>query len=135
MPTPLIGLPEPPIRIALGAQPPLAGRAARNAARIRWTPPSQIDELILPLSALPNARLNEEVGERLRQIAPVRRCLCVITDHGCAGLDTLAPRLHGTLPAELLELYAALIFERDPLLACAAREGRALLGTIEEYCA
>lgn len=83
---------------------------------------------------MPAVRLNAEVGARLRQIAPVERCLCVIIDHGCAGLDAIAPRMHGTLSPELQRLYAALIFERDPLLARAAQDWRPLTGSIEEHC-
>ncbi|HYA60308.1 MAG TPA: hypothetical protein VED85_08110, partial [Burkholderiaceae bacterium] len=73
-----------------------------------------IDESMFPLRAIPAVRLNAEIGERLRQIAPIERCLCVLIDHGCAGLEAIAPRMHGTLSAELQHLYAALIFERDP---------------------
>jgi len=65
----------------------------------------------------------------------MQRYLCVFIDHGCAGLEALAPRLLGTLPAELQKLYATLIFERDPLFARAARQGRPLLGSIDEHCA
>jgi hypothetical protein len=95
----------------------------------------RIDELMFPLRAVPDGRLNAEVGQRLRQIAPIEQCLCVLVDRGCAGLDALAPRLHGNLPAELQRLYVALIFERDPLLARAAQDWGPLVGTIEEHCA
>jgi len=121
-----------------GEEPPL-GRGLRDA-NFGPTRPGcdlrpHIDELMLPLRAMPIAHLNAELGERLRQIAPpVQRYLCVLTDHGCAGLDALAPRLLGTLPAESQRLYASLIFERDPLLARAALEWRPLVGTIEEHC-
>ena len=94
-----------------------------------------IDESMFPLRAIPAVRLNAEIGERLRQIAPIERCLCVLIDHGCAGLEAIAPRMHGTLSAELQHLYAALIFERDPLLARAAQDWRPLTGTIKEHCA
>jgi len=93
-----------------------------------------IDESMSPLRAIPAVRLNAEIGERLRQIARIERCLCVLIDHGCAGLDAIAPRMHGTLSADLQRVYAALIFERDPLLARAAQDWRPLTGTIEEHC-
>ncbi|SPE31756.1 hypothetical protein SBBP1_590020 [Burkholderiales bacterium] len=94
----------------------------------------QIDEWILPLRAVAAARLDAELGARLRRIAPMEHCLCVLIDHDCAGLDAMAPRLHGTMAPELQRLYATLIAERDPLLACAGQEWRALAGTIEEHC-
>ncbi len=117
---------------ALAATLTCASAAQRSqvvcALRIR------ADELILPLRAVPALRLDAEIGERLRQIAPAEQCLCVLIDHGCAGLDAIGPRLHGTLSAELQRLYAALIFERDPLLAHAAQDWRPLTGTIKEHC-
>jgi DNA-binding CsgD family transcriptional regulator len=94
----------------------------------------RIDELIVPLRAVPEVRLNAEVGERLRQVAPIEQCLCVLVDRGCAGLDAIGPRLHGNLPAELQRLYLALIFERDPLLARAAQDWGPLIGTVEQHC-
>lgn len=120
--------------------PAWAHDAALPQPRVQGTSPAlalgpQIDELMLPLRFVGHERLNAEVGDRLRQIAPMHWSLCVLADHGCAGLDAIAPRLHGSLPAELQRLYAALLLEHDPLLACAAREWRALAGTIEEHCA
>jgi hypothetical protein len=95
----------------------------------------KIDEWILPLRSVGQTRLDVEIGERLRRVAPLQLCLCVLTDHGCAGLEALAPRLHGTLPADLRRLYASLIVERDPLLTRATQEWCTLMGSIEEHCA
>ena len=95
----------------------------------------KIDEWILPLRAIGAARLDSELGDRLRRIAPLQQCLCVLTDHGCAGLEALAPRLHGSMQADLQRLYASLIVERDPLLTRATQEWCTLLGSIEEHCA
>jgi hypothetical protein len=97
-------------------------------------PRQQIDEWILPLRAVDATRLDAELGARLRRIAPIAQCLCVLSDHDCAGLDALAPRLHGCMAPELRRLYAALIAERDPLLAHAGQQWCALTGTIEEHC-
>lgn len=94
----------------------------------------QIDDWIMPLRAIGSSRVDAEIGARLYRIAPVQQSLCVLTDHGCAGLDALPPRLHGNLPADLLRLYATLIVERDPLLLRVGQEWRALTGTIEEHC-
>jgi len=94
----------------------------------------QIDDWIMPLRAIGTARVDAELGARLHRIAPLQLSLCVLTDHGCAGLDALPPRLHGTLPADLQRLYATLIVERDPLLLRVGLEWRALTGTIEEHC-
>jgi len=139
MPVPRIASPAAPAaRHAAQEQAAIAGPLMRSSSA---KPPEprcpqrlRIDELMLPLRAIPVVRLNAEVGERLRQIAPIERCLCVLCDHGCAGLDALAPRLHGTVSAELQRLYTALIFERDPLLARAAQDWSPLTGTIEEHC-
>jgi len=103
---------------------------AANARRAR----AQIDELIWPLRAAACANLDAEMGDRLEQVAPMHWCLIVMADCGCAGLEAMAPRLHGSLSPALQRLYASLIFERDPLLARATREWRPLAGTIEEHC-
>lgn len=97
-------------------------------------PRQRIDELILPLRTVPPSRLDAELGERLRQIAPMQSCLCVLLDHGCCGLDAMPPRLHGTMTPELQRLYATLIVERDPLLLRAGQEWQAVTGTIDEHC-
>jgi|GEM_PF-2455039 len=110
---------------------PAGAEAQAWAAALR----QQIDESMLPLRSVAAARLDLEMGERLRRIAPVQQCLCVLTDHGCAGLEALPPRLHGTLPADLQRVYASLIVERDPLLARAGQEWRTLTGTIDEHSA
>ncbi len=94
----------------------------------------QIDDWLLPLRAIAAARIDSEIGERLRRIAPLQQCLYVLSDHGCAGLEPMPPRLHGTLPAELQRLYATLIFERDPLLSRVGLEWRAVTGTVDEHC-
>ena len=110
------------------AQPAQAD-AACDALRQR------IDDWIQPLRTVVTGRLDIEMGERLHRIAPLHRCLCVLVDQGCAGLESLAPRLHGTLEAELQRVYANLIVERDPLLARATQEWCTLMGSIEEHCA
>jgi hypothetical protein len=94
----------------------------------------QIDDWILPLRSVGAGRVDAEIGDRLRRIAPMHQCLFVLTDHGCAGLEAMPPRLHGTLPLELQKLYATLIVERDPLLLRVGLEWRALTGTIDEHC-
>jgi hypothetical protein len=94
----------------------------------------QIDDWILPLRTMGLARVDAEIGDRLQRIAPLHQCLIVLTDHGCAGLEALPPRLHGTMPVDLQKLYAALIVERDPLLLRVGLEWRALTGTIDEHC-
>lgn len=116
--------------------PAAAGRVAPAAAEgLGSAQRQQIDESIAALRTVSASRLDAEVGERLRRIAPVQLCLCILADHGCAGLDPMPPRLHGSVPAELRRIYATLIVERDPLLARAGQEWRALCGTIEEHCA
>jgi hypothetical protein len=118
-----------------------AGMAAAASERREAAPDAagvlrqRIDEWIQPLRTVGAARLDAELGERLRRIAPVQQCLCVLTDHGCAGLEALAPRLHGSLDADLRRAYASLIVERDPLLARVTQEWCPLVGTIEEHCA
>jgi hypothetical protein len=107
-----------------------AAEPGRLGAELR----QQIDDWILPLRGVGAARLDAEIGERLRRIVPMQQCLCVLTDHGCSGLEALGPRLHGTMPADLQRLYATLIVDRDPLLSRAGQEWRALTGTIDEHC-
>jgi hypothetical protein len=107
----------------------------RETGRHDYLRGEQIDDWILPLRAIGAARLNVELGERMQRVVPMQQCLCVLLDHGCAGLDALAPRLHGSMPAELQRLYATLIVGRDPLLLRAGQEWRALIGTIDEHCA
>jgi hypothetical protein len=109
--------------------------AARGALVLGALLPQTIDDWILPLRAVGPAHLDSELAEGLRRIAPLHQCLCVFTDHGCAGLESLAPRLHGSMRADLQRLYARLIVERDPLLLRATQEWCTLLGTIEEHCA
>jgi hypothetical protein len=111
----------------------------RTPAAAEDGPPScglrqQIDDWILPLRSVGAARVDAEIGDRLQRIAPMHQCLVVLTDHGCAGLESMPPRLHGTVPAELQKLYATLIVERDPLLLRVGLEWRALAGTIAEHC-
>jgi len=119
-------------------QPSADGNALRVCAdgpdRFGAALRQQIDEWIPPLGAIRASHLDAELGERLRRIAPMQQCLCVLADHGCAGLDAIAPRLHGTLPQDLQRLYATLIVGRDPLLTRAAQEWRTLIGTIDEHC-
>ncbi|HYA66391.1 MAG TPA: hypothetical protein VEE84_06865 [Burkholderiaceae bacterium] len=112
----------------------LACASAANFAQPDGPQRLRIDELMAPLRAVPDGRLNAEIGERLRQVAPIEQCLCVLVDRGCAGVDAIAPRLHGNLPTELQRLYLALIFERDPLLARTAQDWGPLVGSVEEHC-
>jgi hypothetical protein len=126
----------PPPAAPVAARPALAGAAEGNAAAPGGDALRQkIDEWILPLRVIGAARLDSELAERLRRIAPLQQCLCVLLDHGCAGLDALAPRLHGSMHADLQRLYASLIVERDPLLTRATQEWCTLLGSIDEHCA
>ncbi len=108
---------------------PAAGPGARlsTAARLR------IDELILPLRSVAAARLDAELATRLAQITPVGHCLCVLSDHGGAGLEATAPRLHGDMPGDVRALYATLIGERDPLLTHAGQEWRPIVANVEEH--
>jgi len=94
----------------------------------------QIDDWILPLRSVGGSRVDVEIGDRLQRIAPLHQCLFVLNDHGCAGLEAMPPRLHGTVPGELQRVYATLIVERDPLLLRVGLEWRALTGTIDEHC-
>jgi len=93
----------------------------------------QIDDWILPLRSIGSGRFDTEMGDRLRRIAPLHQCLFVLNDHGCAGLEAMPARLHGTVPGELQRLYATLIVERDPLLLRVGLEWRAITGTIDEH--
>jgi len=138
-------LPTGPQGPARAAAPRLAHAAAPARASLPLDPAGEdpdpgcalhqrIDEWILPLRAVGAARLDAELGARLQRIAPMEQCLCVLADHDCAGLDAMAPRLHGTMAPELQRLYATLIVERDPLLARAGQEWCALAGTIEQHC-
>jgi hypothetical protein len=134
------GLTRAPVPAALFAPRPAPGRVTVRGQTgeldgLGSALRQQIDECIPALRALGAARLDAELGERLQRIAQVQQCLCVVTDHGCSGLEPMAPRLHGNLPQDLQRLYATLIVERDPLLARAAQEWRALIGTIDEHCA
>ncbi len=94
-----------------------------------------IDDGIFSLRAVCASHLDSELQERLARIAPLQQFLCVFTDHGCASLESLAPRLHGTMRPDLQRAYASLIVERDPLLGRATQEWCTLAGTIEEHCA
>lgn len=119
--------------------PPDAGLAPVRAAPRESGLPApvlrqQIDDWILPLRSIGHGRVDTEIGDRLQRIAPLFQCLFVLNDHGCAGLEALPPRLHGTVPGDLQRVYATLIVERDPLLLRVGQEWRALTGTIEEHC-
>jgi hypothetical protein len=113
---------------------PHAHRVA-DAGLIDLSLRDRIDDWFQPLRSVVSARLDSELGERIARIAPVQQCLCVLADHACAGLDTLALRVHGTLAPELRQVYATLIAERDPLLTRAGQEWRPLIASIEEHCA
>jgi len=125
-------------------EPLLAGSASVGANRVQDAGAAvevlgpalrqKIDEWILPLRGIGASRLDKELGERLCRIAPMRQCLCVLTDHGCAGLGALPPRLHGTMPPDLQRAYASLLVERDPLLIRAGQEWCALIDTIDAHC-
>jgi len=116
------------------APPPVAG-ADQPATRLTPAMRQRIDEWILPLRTVPAARLDAELGERLARVAPMMHCLCVLADHGCAGLEPGAPRVQGTMPAELQHLYASLVLERDPLLTRATQEWRPIVASLEEHLA
>jgi hypothetical protein len=119
-----------------GALAPLAAReGATEAGTLGDALRQRIDESMQSLRSVGAARLDSELGERLRRIAPLHHCLCVLADHGCAGLDPLAPRLYGTLQAEQQRVYATLIVERDPLLLRASQEWCTLMGSIDEHLA
>jgi len=129
-----LGTGTAPVARDSGLRPAHAAREAGiPAAPLSDVLRQQMDDWILPLRAMPGTRLDAGLGERLQRIAPLEQCLCVLLDHGCCGLDPLPPRLHGTMPAELQRLYASLIVERDPLLARAGQEWRALIASIEEH--
>jgi hypothetical protein len=119
---------------AARAAPALQRAAVADSAALGCGLRQQIDDWILPLRTMATSRVDGEIGDRLQRVAPLHQCLFVLTDHGCAGLDAMPPRLHGTVPAELQRLYASLIVERDPLLSRAGVEWRALTGTIDEHC-
>ena len=121
-----------------GGEPVAGGQRVQDAAVERHAIApvlrQKIDEWILPLRTAGTARLDGELGERLRRIAPMQQCFCVLADHGCAGLEPLPPRLHGTMAEEMQRLYATLLIERDPLLTRAGQEWCALIDTIEAHC-
>ena len=96
---------------------------------------ARIDELLGPLRAVAEARLDAELGLRLGQIVPESHCLCVIADSGATGLDSAPVQMHGSMPAELQGLYATLIGERDPLATRARQEWRPLVAPIDEHAA
>jgi hypothetical protein len=120
--------PNPPVA---AAQLPAGDAGVRLSSAAR----QHIDELILPLRTVVERRLDLELGERLSRIAPMGHCLCVLADHGGAGLDPVPPRLHGTMPADSQALYATLIGERDPLLTRAGQEWRPIVATLDEHAA
>jgi hypothetical protein len=120
-----------PPRADGGRSPALPGEALFPGEALRQA----IDEWILPLGAIGASDLDSALGERLQRLGPLQQCLCVLADYGCAGLDCLAPRLHGTMHADQRHLYARLIVERDPLLTRATQEWTTVQGTIEEHCA
>src|SRR5882724_11428347 len=94
---------------------------------------AQIDELLTPLRAVADARLDIELGTRLGQIVPASHCLCVIADSGATGLASAPVQMHGSMPADLQGLYSTLIGERDPLAMRARQEWRPLVGPIDQH--
>jgi hypothetical protein len=115
--------------------PPQPAAANGSADRLSPAMRQRIDEWMQPLASTPQGRLDHEIGERLGRVCPMRHCLCVLADHGCSGLPASAPRVQGTAPPELQRTYAALVLERDPLLARATQEWRPIVASLDEHCA
>ena len=105
--------------------------------QLRATPAThaRIDELLVPLRTVTDARLDSELGAFLDPIMPASHCLCVIADCGGTGLESTPVRLHGTMHRDLQGLYAALIGERDPLAMRARQQWRPLVAPLEEHAA
>jgi hypothetical protein len=135
--TPATLLPLPGLPARAPAQPAQTARTSRDAAapaaQFDSALRQQIDDWILPLRTMGAARLDAEIGARLNRVIHLHMCFCVFSDHACAGLDAIAPRLHGTMAPDLQRLYASLIVDRDPLLNRAGQEWRTLTGTVEEH--
>src|ERR1700756_208386 len=94
---------------------------------------ARIDELLAPLRAVADGKLDAELGVRLGQVAPVSHCLCVIADSGGTGLACAPVRMHGSMRRDLQGLYSTLIGERDPLALRARQEWRPLVASIEDH--
>jgi hypothetical protein len=110
-------------------QPAIPGSGVTAAERKR------IDDLMQPVATTAAAHLDREIGTRFSQVTPLVHCLVVARDHGATGLDTAAPRLHGSLPAQLQAVYANLIGERDALATRAHQEWRPLVAPVTEHVA
>ena len=96
---------------------------------------ARIDELLAPLRAVADARLDAELEARLGQVVPVAHCLCVIADSGGNGLACAPAQMRGSMHRDLQALYSTLIGERDPLALRARQEWRPLVATIDEHAA
>lgn len=94
---------------------------------------ARIDELLAPLRAVNDAKLDLELSTRLGQVAPASHCLCVIADSGGTGLACAPVQMHGSMRRDLQALYSTLIGERDPLALRARQEWRPLVASIEEH--
>jgi len=112
---------------------PEAGSAPASAAEVPVAQRRRIDDLLQPLSSVPDSRLDREIVARLEQIAPLRHLLVVANDHGATGIEPAPPRMHGSMAQELQRIHAAMIGERDPLAAHAQQEWRPLVGTVEQH--
>ena len=111
------------------SQPAIPGSGVTAVERKR------IDDLMQPVATTAAAHLDREIGTRFSQVTPLVHCLVVARDHGATALDTAAPRLHGSLPAQLQAVYASLIGERDALAARAHQEWRPLVAPVTEHVA
>ena len=98
-------------------------------------PHARIDELLAPLRTVAGAKLDVELGARLKQVVPVSHCLCVIADSGGTGLASTPVQMHGSMHPDLRALYSTLIGERDPLALRARQEWRPLVATIDQHAA
>jgi hypothetical protein len=96
---------------------------------------ARIDELLAPLRAVADGRLDAELGARLQQIVAASHCLCVIADSGGNGLASAPLQMHGTMARDLQALYSTLIGERDPLALRARQDWRPLVARIDEHAA
>jgi len=113
----------------MNATAPQPGMPARPGTHAR------IDEVLAPLRTVADARLDDELGVRLNEIAPAGHCLFVIADAGGTGLASAPLQMHGSMRADLQGLYSTLIGERDPLAMRARQEGRPLVATIDDHSA
>ena len=111
----------------MSATDPAADPRASAAAHAR------IDELLMPLRTVGDARLDCELGTRLAQIVPASHCLCVMADSGANGLASTPAQLLGSMQQDLQGLYSTLIGERDPLAMRARQEWRPLVAPIDEH--